>query len=135
MSSKGVPERVVPLERYHQRRLDPPWIQKALSRMPSGASSEFPEPGISATWIRLLRTMTLHVFRASATLRTLTIYAVEVADFINWQQGVFGHQPTVFGRREKLWERLAQRLDPNRPLVVLSSASPTATRPIGGCVD
>jgi hypothetical protein len=119
VSSKGVPERVVPLDRYHQRRLDPPWIQKALSRMPSKASSEFPEPGISAPWIRLLRTMTLHVFRASATLRTLTIYAVEVADFINWQQGVFGYKPTVFGHREKLWERLAQRLDPNCPLVVL----------------
>jgi hypothetical protein len=119
VSSKGVPERVVPLDRYHQRRLDPPWIQKALSRMPRRAPSEFSETGMSAAWVRLLQTMTVHVFRASATLRTLTIYAVEVADFINWQQGVFDHQPTVFGRREKLWERLAQRLDPNRPLVVL----------------
>jgi hypothetical protein len=119
VSSKEASGRVVPLERYHERRLDPPWIQKALSRMPSRDSSEFPEPGISAPWIRLLRTMTLHVFKASATLRTLSIYAVEVADFINWQQGVFGNQPKVFGHREKLWERLAGRLDPNRPLVVL----------------
>ena len=42
-----------------------------------------------------------------------------IADFIDWQQRVFADQPAFFGRREKLWERLAQRLDPNRPLVAL----------------
>ena len=45
--------------------------------------------------------------------------AGQIADFVDWQQRVFGNQTTVFGRREKLWERLAQRLDPNRPLFVL----------------
>ncbi len=59
------------------------------------------------------------LFRASSTLRTKTVNAGQIADFIDWQQRVFGHQPAVFGRREKLWERLAQRLDPSRPLVVL----------------
>jgi len=49
----------------------------------------------------------------------MTMQAAEGADYIDWQQRVFGHQPTVFGRREQLWERLAQRLDPDRPLVVL----------------
>ena len=29
------------------------------------------------------------------------------------------HRPTVFRRREELWERLAQRLDPDRPIVAL----------------
>ncbi len=59
------------------------------------------------------------LFRASSTLRSKIINAGQIADFIDWQQRVFGLQPTVFGRREELWERLAQRLDPNRPVVAL----------------
>lgn len=59
------------------------------------------------------------LFRASATLRAKTIDAGQVADFVEWQRRVFGHQPIAFGRREELWERLAQKLDPDRPLVAL----------------
>jgi len=43
----------------------------------------------------------------------------ETALFVDWQLRVFGHRPAVYRRREKLWEQLAQRLDPSRPLVVL----------------
>ena len=49
----------------------------------------------------------------------MIIQAGQTADFIDWQQRVFGHPPTIFERREGLWERLAHRLDPNRPLIVL----------------
>jgi hypothetical protein len=45
--------------------------------------------------------------------------AGEIADFVDWQLRVFGYCPTFVGRREKLWERLAQRLDPNLPLIGL----------------
>jgi hypothetical protein len=73
---------------------------------------------LSPTTYRL-HSIAARLFRASSTLRTKSINAGQIADFISWQQNVFGRRPTVFGRREKLWERLAERLDPNRPLVVL----------------
>jgi hypothetical protein len=86
--------------------------------MPSRASSPFPDaspPPLTAA----MQAIAARLFRASVTLRTKTINAGQVADFIDWQQRVFGHQPTIFGRREELWKRLAERLDPNRPLVAL----------------
>lgn len=86
--------------------------------MPSRASSAFPDGFRYNVWVKL-NVPAARLFRASSTLRTKTINAGQIADFIDWQQRVFGSQPTVLGRREKLWERLAGRLDPNRPLVVL----------------
>jgi hypothetical protein len=86
--------------------------------MRSRASSDFPAAGLSGPWVKL-HAPVARLFRASSTLRHKTANAGDIADFIDWQQRVFGDQPAFFGRREKLWERLAQRLDPNRPLVVL----------------
>lgn len=86
--------------------------------MPSRASSAFPDAGPSAITVTL-QAFAARLFRASPTLRTKTVNAGQVADYIGWQQGAFGCRPTVFGRRRELWERLAQRLDPNRPLVAL----------------
>jgi hypothetical protein len=86
--------------------------------MPSRASSAFPDAGPSAVTVTL-QAAAARLFRASSMLRTKTINAGQVADFIDWQQRVFGCRPTVLGRREDLWERLAQRLDPNRPVVAL----------------
>lgn len=86
--------------------------------MPSRASSAFPDAG-PPTVVVELQAFAARLFRASSTLRTKTINAGQTADYIDWYQRVFGHQPTVFGRREKLWERLVHRLDPNRPVVAL----------------
>jgi hypothetical protein len=66
-----------------------------------------------------LYALAARLFRASSILRRGAITTGDIADFIDWQQRVFGHKPTMFERREMLWERLAQRMDPNRPLVVL----------------
>jgi len=68
-------------------------------------------------------------------LRYKVMTAGDIADFVDWQQRVFGDQPAFFGRREKLWERLPQRLDPNRPLVALEFGVAWAIRPTGGCLD
>ena len=86
--------------------------------MRSRASSEFPDAQPSNIWVKL-HPSAARLFRASSTLRYKTANVGDMADFVDWQQRVFGDQPTFFGRREKLWERLAQRLDPNRRLVVL----------------
>lgn len=43
----------------------------------------------------------------------------DMADFVDWQQQVLGKQPAFFSRREKLWDRMLQRLDPKRCLFVL----------------
>jgi hypothetical protein len=89
-----------------------------LLRVPERASSAFPDASLPAISVKL-GAIAARLFRASWTLRTCATFAGQVADFVDWQQGVFGHLPMVFGRREELWEQLAQRLDPNRPLVVL----------------
>ncbi|MGD1237795.1 hypothetical protein [Mycobacterium seoulense] len=81
-------------------------------------SPAFRDAQPSNIWVKLQPTAA-RLFGASSTLRTKTINAGQIADFVEWQRRAFGYQPTVFGRREKLWERLAQRLDPNRPLVTL----------------
>lgn len=86
--------------------------------MPGRTSSAFPDAGPSAVTVAL-QAVAARLFRVSSVLRTKTINAGQVADFIDWQQRVFGCQPTVCRRREELWERLAQRLDPSRPLLVL----------------
>jgi len=81
-------------------------------------SSAFRDASQSNFWIKLTPSVA-RLFGASSTLRTKTLNAAQIADFVDWQQRVFGCQPTIFRKREKLWERLAQQLDPNRPLVVL----------------
>lgn len=86
--------------------------------MPTSVTSTFPDAGPPRITLAL-QAIAAHLFRISSTSRTKAINAGQVADFIDWQQRVFGHQPTIFSRREKLWEALAQRIDPNRPLVAL----------------
>jgi hypothetical protein len=86
--------------------------------MRSRASSAFPDVTPRNIWIKL-HAPAARLFRASSTLRHKTANVGDIADFVDWQQRVLGGQPAFFGRREKLWERLAQRLDPNRPLFVL----------------
>lgn len=88
-----------------------------LSHITGRASSAFPDPGPSAITVNL-QAIVARLFRASATLSRKAATAGQIADFVRWQQRVFGRQP-ILRRREKLWERLAQRLDPNRPLVAL----------------
>jgi hypothetical protein len=67
----------------------------------------------------MIQAVAARVFRTSATLRSKMINAGQVADYIDWQQRVWGEQPRIVGRRERLWERLAERLDSSRPLLVL----------------
>lgn len=86
--------------------------------MPASAKSAFRDAGPSALTVKM-QAIAARLFRVSSTLRTKTINAGQVADFIDWQQRNFGNRPTVLGRREELWERLSQRLDPGRALVVL----------------
>jgi hypothetical protein len=86
--------------------------------MPRRTSSAFPDASQYNFWIKLAPSVA-RLFGASSMLRTKTINAAQIADFVDWQVRVFGARPTVFARREKLWEQLAQRLDPHRPLVVL----------------
>lgn len=81
-------------------------------------STAFPDASETNLWLKLQPSIA-RLFASFSPLRTKTINAGQMADFVDWQQRVFGVRPTVFGRREALWERLAQRLDPNRPLVVL----------------
>jgi hypothetical protein len=87
--------------------------------MSSRSSSPFPEAGSTPAITFKLQEIAAHLFRASSTLRHKSANAGQIGDYITWQQRVFGRQLTISGRREKLWERLAQRLDPNRPLFVL----------------
>jgi hypothetical protein len=91
---------------------------KLSLRIPSRAPSAFPDAGPPTIKVEL-QALAARLFRASSTLRTKTINAGQTADYVDWYQRVFGHPPTVFGRRERLFERLAQRLDPERPLVAL----------------
>ncbi len=86
--------------------------------MRSKTSSAFPDAQPSNIWVKL-HPIAARLFRASSTLRHKTANVGDMADFVDWQERVFGDQLPFFGRREKLWEQLAQRLDPNRPLVVL----------------
>jgi hypothetical protein len=66
-----------------------------------------------------LHAIAARLFRASSALRTKAANAGQIAEYVDWQQRVFGHQLTFFGHQVKLWEQLAQRLDPNRTLVAL----------------
>lgn len=86
--------------------------------MRSGASSKFPDAQPSNIWVKLHPSAT-RVFRAFATLRYKTANVGDMADFVDWQHSVFGYQPSFFAKREKLWEQLVQRLDPERRLFVL----------------
>lgn len=86
--------------------------------MRNKTSSAFPAAGFSGPWVKLQPSVA-RLFRASATLRYKVMTGGDIADFIDWQQRVFGDQLPFFGRREKLWERLACELDPTRPLVAL----------------
>lgn len=86
--------------------------------MPRSTPSAFTDGAPSPTTLKL-QTVAARLFRASATLRVKAMNAGQIADFIDWQERVWGVPPSVVGRREDLWERLAQRIDPNRPLVAL----------------
>jgi len=81
-------------------------------------SSVFQDAAPSAGTV-MLQGIAARLFRASSTLRSKTINAGQVADFIDWQHRAFTGEPKVFGRREQLWEKIAERLDPSRPVVAL----------------
>jgi hypothetical protein len=57
--------------------------------MSSKASREFPTALLSPTPYKL-HAIAARLSRASSTLRTKTINAGQIADFISWQQRVFG---------------------------------------------
>lgn len=86
--------------------------------MTAKRSSPFPDAGPPPVTLAL-QALAARLFRASSAIRTKGVNAGQVADYIGWQQDRFGYPPPIFGRREKLWEQLAQRLDRDRPLVAL----------------
>jgi hypothetical protein len=86
--------------------------------MPRSGSSAFPDAAPSPATLAM-QAVAARLFRASPTLRVKAMNAGQIADFIDWQQRVWGSRPSVVGRREDLWERLAERLDPARPLLAL----------------
>lgn len=86
--------------------------------MSTRTSSVFPDAGPPPLVVEV-QALAARLFRISSVLRSKTINAGQTADYVDWYQRVFGHRPTVFGRREKLFERLAQQLDPHRPVVAL----------------
>lgn len=88
-------------------------------RSKSSSLSAFPDAMSEYNfWMRLQPTAA-RLFAASNSFRTKSINAGKLADYVDWQQRTFGFSPRVFGRRERLWECIARRLNPNRPLVVL----------------
>ena len=86
--------------------------------MPTKAPSAFPDAAPSAVTLKL-QAVAARLFRASSTLRVKAMNAGLIADFIDWQEREFGARPTVYNRREELWEQIANKLDPNRPVVAL----------------
>ncbi len=88
-------------------------------------TSPFRDAGVSNFWTSTVLPTATRILGVSSTLRAKTIDAGhdhplwEVADFVDWQRRTFGYRPKVYGRREKLWEQLAQTLEPDRPLAVL----------------
>jgi hypothetical protein len=67
----------------------------------------------------MLQGIAARLFRASPRLSAKAANAGQIAEFVEWQERVFGHQLPYFGHQVKLWERLAERLDPNRPLFAM----------------
>lgn len=88
-------------------------------------SSAFPDSAQYNHWNSIIEPFYARLLGISSALRMKVIAAGKVnplwetAGFVDWQLRVFGHRPAVYRRREKLWEQIAQRLDPNRPLLVL----------------
>ncbi|SBS75571.1 hypothetical protein MHPYR_260026 [uncultured Mycobacterium sp.] len=90
-----------------------------------GLPGAFPDAAEYNFWNSSIEPTAARLLGVSSALRTKTIDAGrdhplwEIADFVDWQRRTFGYRPEVYGRREKLWEQVAQRLDPNRSLFVL----------------
>jgi hypothetical protein len=80
--------------------------------------SAFPDAAPSAATLKM-QAAAARLFQASATLRSKAINAGQIADYLDWQQTLWDGRPNILGRREELWELMAQRLDPGRPLVAL----------------
>lgn len=59
------------------------------------------------------------LFWRSPTLRQKATAAGQVAEYVAWQERVFGRRLDLYSRREKLWEQCLARLNPDRPLLVL----------------
>lgn len=78
----------------------------------------FPDAIPSNIWVKL-HPIAARLFRASSTLRNKVANAGDIADFVDWQVRSFSDQPVFFGRREHLWERIAQHLDRTSQVVVL----------------
>ena len=86
--------------------------------MPDPAPPAFRDAAPPAATVKL-QALAARLFRASPALRVKAMNAGQVADYIDWQERVWGRRPNVVGRREDIWERLAERLDPARPLLAL----------------
>ena len=86
--------------------------------MRNEAGPRFPDAAPPAATL-MVQAAAARLFRLSATLRAKAINAGQIADFIDWQERVWGARPSVMSRREDLWERMAQRVDPTRPLLAL----------------
>lgn len=86
--------------------------------MPRTRRPAFPDAAPSATTLKM-QAAAARLFQASSTLRGKAINAGQIADYLEWQQRLWNGRPSVLGRREDLWGRMAERLDPARPLVAL----------------
>jgi hypothetical protein len=86
--------------------------------MPRSRRSAFPDAAPSAATLKM-QAAAARLFQASATLRSKAINAGQIADYLDWQQPLWNGRPNILGRREELWELMAARLDPGRPLVAL----------------
>lgn len=69
--------------------------------MRSRASCGYPGVTSANIWTSL-HAPAARLFRVSSALRHKAANAGEIANFIDWQQRVFGDRLAFFGRREKL---------------------------------
>ena len=61
-------------------------------------SSEFPDTGPSQFLVKM-QAVAVRLFRAFPRLRAKAATAGQMADFVTWQERVFGHRLEMYGRR------------------------------------
>jgi hypothetical protein len=80
--------------------------------------SEFPA-AVPSRAVLAAHAAAARVFQASEVARSKAVNAGQIAEYVGWQQRTWDRCPRILGRREQLWERLAGRLDPGRPVFAL----------------
>lgn len=74
----------------------------------------------SSRFFTILQVLFAWLFRSSKTMRAKFTIVGQMADYVRWQEHVFGRRLDLYGNREKLWEQCRRHLDGNgnRPLCV-----------------